>query len=146
MQGNGVDKNIELTIVIVDDSPDDHFFIKEALSEFKNIAFRDYYNGEDFLRYLEDRLDNPPHKHIYPNILILDINMPRLTGFEVIELAKKKDLKDSLRFYILTTSLTEPDQGKCRALNIRCFMKPFNIDHFTELLEAMIRDCTENNG
>jgi response regulator RpfG family c-di-GMP phosphodiesterase len=134
-----VDKDIKLSIAIVDDCKEDHILIKMALKEFKNIVFSDFYNGEDFLHFLEGENILSQTKH--PNIVILDVNMPKMTGFQVFDLIDRKNLRDHMRFFILTTSVTEMEWSNCRKHKLKCFQKPFNINDFRELLEEMIMEA-----
>ncbi|MFL5765663.1 MAG: response regulator [Bacteroidia bacterium] len=136
-----LDGNIELTIIIVDDSRDDHFFIKESLCHLKKIHFQDFYDGEDFLDFLEQPgiKKYPDSKH--PVIVILDVNMPKLTGFEVFDIIMKKNLRAHFHFFILTTSITEEGKSICKKYALECHQKPFLIDDFTTLLEKIIKDC-----
>jgi CheY-like chemotaxis protein len=133
-----IDKNIQLRIVIVDDSRDDHFFIKESLKEFRNISFISFYNGEDFLNYMNEKDKATDSNSKFPDIVILDINMPKLTGFEVFKKINECGLKKNIPFFILTTNLTEADIEKCRELKLQCHKKPFSIDKFSILLQEII--------
>jgi len=132
-------KDIKLKIVIVDDSKDDHYFIKESLSEFKNISFVSFYNGLDFFNYLLEKSKEIHTSSEMPDVVILDINMPRLTGFEVFEKVKEYGLEENIKFFILTTNLTEKDLENCRTLKLECHIKPFSIDAFSVLLQAIIK-------
>jgi CheY-like chemotaxis protein len=143
MKAPRLDENIELTIIIVDDCRDDHFFIKESLSHYKRIHFLDYYDGEDFLDFLEEQSKRNGFKSKHPVIVILDVNMPKLTGFEVFEMIELKNLKHHIRFYILTTSVTDTEKSKCKKYGLECHQKPFLIDDFTRLLEKIIEDCAQ---
>jgi chemotaxis family two-component system response regulator Rcp1 len=132
-----IDKDIELKIIIVDDSADDHFFIKKSMRDFKKIEWVCFFNGEEFLAYLQKKAKHEENK--LPDIVILDINMPRLTGFEVFELVKERGLQKSIAFYILTTNLTQSDLEKCAELGLDCYKKPFAIDSFRTMIEKMIQ-------
>jgi CheY-like chemotaxis protein len=138
MSAKNIPKDIKLTIVIVDDNPAEHFFIKNALNGFKNILYNDYHNGEDFLRFLEEKNKKPRPSNAYPDIVILDVNMPGMSGFEVFNLIEKKNLKSHTRFYILTTNITDAERENCKRFQLRCYKKPFDLDDFTELLEDII--------
>jgi two-component system, response regulator len=135
-----LNKDIKLKIVIVDDSMDDHFFIKEALEEFKNITFVSFYNGVDFLNYIKEKSKEAHHSSELPDIVILDVNMPKLTGFEVFEKVKEYKVEEIIKFFVLTTSLTDRDLEKCKLLKLECHKKPFSIDAFSILLQAMIKN------
>jgi CheY-like chemotaxis protein len=131
-----LDKNIALKIIIVDDSPDDHFFIKESMKDFKNITWLSFFNGQEFLAYLQEMTTHD--KDELPHIVILDINMPRLTGFEVFETVKQRGLQEKIAFYILTSNLTHSDLEKCASYVLDCYKKPFSIDHFRTLIQKLI--------
>lgn len=136
-----LNKNIQLKIVIVDDSHDDHFFIKESLREFKNISFVSFYNGAEFLDYLiEKRSETNETPHL-PDVVILDINMPKLTGFEVFEKIKEYRIDEDIKFFILTTSLAEKDLEQCHRLGIECHKKPFSIEAFGILLQKIMANA-----
>lgn len=140
----GINKDIKLTLVIVDDSPEEHFFIKQALKDFKNILFNDYYNGEDFLRFLEERNKRPVLIKNLPDIVILDVNMPKMTGFEVFEIIEKRGLKKNIQFYVLTTNITERDRLNCEKYKLTCYKKPFDLDHFSNVLGEILKDFIES--
>jgi CheY-like chemotaxis protein len=131
-----IDKDVDLKIIIVDDSTDDHFFIKESMRDFKKIEWVSFFNGGEFLKYLQEMTKHS--KDELPDIVILDINMPKLTGFEVFELVKERGLQESIAFYILTTNLTHSDLEKCAKFGLDCYKKPFSIDHFRTMIEKMI--------
>jgi CheY-like chemotaxis protein len=140
----GIDKNIKLTIVIVDDSPEEHFFIKKALKDFKNILFNDYYSGEDFLRFLEEKNKKPLAIKTFPDIVILDINMPKMTGFEVFDEIERRGLKKNIKFYVLTTDVTERDRIDCEKHDLACYKKPFNFENFRNVLQEMLKEYIES--
>ena len=49
---NPLDKVARLHLIVVDDNPDDHFFIRIALAGYPNVTIRSFYSGEQFLNYL----------------------------------------------------------------------------------------------
>lgn len=138
---NCPDLDIKLNIAIVDDNESDHYFIKSSLASFKNISFQSFYNGEEFVNFIKDRNESDPG-HEMPDIVILDINMPKLNGFEVFETCLRENIQQKIYFTILSTSITPADKAKCDELNLDCNVKPFTIDNFKTLLEQII--CTFN--
>ncbi len=79
-----------LHILLADDDTDDRFFFKKALEEI-SIVFRltTVNNGEDLINYLTENSDH------LPDVLFLDLSMPRKTGFEcLIEIKENEKLKD----------------------------------------------------
>lgn len=132
--------NVQLTLIIVDDNKDDHYFIKQALKKYSGVNIISFYNGETFLEYLKKRSETLVVKkeNEWPDIVLLDINMPKLNGFEVFEKTLSLNVKDSIKFYILTTSLTEHDREQCECLGLECFVKPFTPDQFVRILERIL--------
>ena len=66
-----------------------------------------------------------------PSIVILDINMPRLNGFEFLEEVRKDPVLRSLNVFILTTSNDELDREAARDLNVAGFIeKPLSFEKF----------------
>jgi CheY-like chemotaxis protein len=98
-------------ILLAEDSPDDVFLIRSA---FKKNGFRDSIhvvsNGEEVLRYLKgegayaDRKQYP-----VPHLLLLDLNMPRLNGFEVLSWIRARQEWMCLPVIVLTTSFYGPE-------------------------------------
>lgn len=131
-----MDQNTGLRIFVVDDSKEDHFFIKEGLKDF-NIYFQSFYDGEEFYLHMLNKKNDPTYQH--PDIVILDINMPKLTGFEVYEKMIKDDLQDNIKFFILTTTLSDRDKERGVRLGIDCYTKPFSISEFSKLLQELIK-------
>jgi len=83
--------NMQIKILVAEDSATDRFIIKNMLSEYTVLTACD---GVEAMRVLEE------HEGI--NILILDLNMPNMDGFQVLELLKENERYRELRTIILT--------------------------------------------
>ena len=79
-----------LNILLAEDDTDDRFFFDKALSELPIAThLTTVHDGEQLLKYLSE---NPEH---LPDVIFLDINMPRKTGYECMaEIKENKLLKD----------------------------------------------------
>jgi CheY-like chemotaxis protein len=135
-----LDKNISLKVVIVDDTEDDHFFIKKALSGYKNITFLSLYDGSSLLKYLQEKHQVKREERTLPDVIILDINMPKLNGFEVFRKLKEQDLLADIKFFILSSSVTDVDSVKCNEFQLDCYTKPFTTQNFQSLLERIFHE------
>ena len=95
-------QQVPLNILLADDDLDDRSFFEKALEEIP-IATKlvMVYNGEQLM----DHLDNKAN--LIPDILFLDLSMPRKTGFEcLVEIKENKRLKD-IPVIMFTTSFTK---------------------------------------
>jgi CheY-like chemotaxis protein len=90
-----------LHILLADDDVDDRFFFDKALKEIPIYTdLVTVYNGEQLMKYLGENTDN------LPDLLFLDLSMPRKTGFECLsEIKENMKLKD-LPVIMFTTSFT----------------------------------------
>ena len=93
-----------ISIILADDDEDDRLFFKDAFEELKiNTNVTTCFDGVDLMDYLSKP------ETILPNILFLDLNMPRKNGFECL-LEIRKDLKyKDVAIAIYSTSSSEED-------------------------------------
>jgi len=82
---------LQIKILVADDSATDRMIIKNILSDYCVLTARD---GEETIRMLEE--------HDGINLLILDLNMPKMDGFQVLEYIKENERYKNLRTIILT--------------------------------------------
>ena len=91
-------------IYIIDDDDDDRLLIKDALEGvIENLKIIEFDNGIDFLEQI--RLSPPPFN---PVLVLLDINMPRMSGLEVIS-ALRVDFDSELLPIIAISTASNPD-------------------------------------
>jgi len=123
-------------ILLIDDSEADNF-LHEYLLKKSGLVENVYtaLNVEKAIAFLEDY--NKENKQL-PEVILLDINMPRLNGWEFLDMMNSKphmDLSKSA-IYMLTTSLNPDDKDKAmikyKLKNF--FNKPLNIDHINEII------------
>lgn len=124
-------------ILLVEDSPTDILLTQEALSE-TTIPIRlhvaeDGVRAMAFLRKEGGFADAPR-----PDLILLDLNMPRKDGREVlVEVKADADLK-IIPVIVLSTSSAESDVLNSYKLHANCYItKPFAFDSFVEMLKAL---------
>lgn len=93
--------SIPLNILLADDDLDDRNFFEKALSELPVAAtLSTVKNGEQLMEYLMENADQ------LPDVLFLDLSMPRKTGFECLAEIKENEKLNNLTVIMFTTSFT----------------------------------------
>jgi len=131
-----------ITILIADDDPDDRMLALEALNEnhlTNNIYFVE--DGEELLDYLHHRgqytdVASAPR----PEMILLDLNMPRMDGRESIrEIKSTAELRD-IPVVILTTSKSEEDIARTYNLGANSYItKPVTFEGLVEVMRGLRR-------
>jgi CheY-like chemotaxis protein len=124
----------ELTeILLVEDSLADVELTLEALAEAKVanrvVVRRD---GESAIAYLREAADG------LPGLVILDLNLPRRTGLEVLAMMRADELLRRIPVAVLTTSSADADVLRTYELGANCFLtKPVDIDQFIHVVQSI---------
>lgn len=126
-------KNVH--ILLVEDNEGDILLTVEALEEGRiaNVieVARD---GQEAVNKLEADLVN----NNLPDLILLDINLPKMNGHEVLEKLKKNENFKHIPVIILSTSSSEMDIMKSYNNHANCFItKPVEIDDFVKAIESI---------
>lgn len=91
-----------MTVALADDDSDDRMFFTDAFDEIKiKTKVKTFNDGVDLMNYLN--IDDA----ILPNVLFLDLNMPKKSGFECLKEIKKNDRFKDIAIVIYSTSSSE---------------------------------------
>lgn len=124
-------------ILIVDDSPTDVLMAREAFGKNQMISdITVVEDGVEALAYL--RKEGKYRASATPDLIVLDLNLPRKDGREVlIELKQDEELK-SIPVVILTTSKAEDDVLRAYELHANCFItKPVDFKTFEGVVRSI---------
>jgi CheY-like chemotaxis protein len=127
------------SILLIEDSEDDVFMMQRAFRK-ANIPnpLQVATNGAEGLDYLEGRgafADRT--KFPVPIIVFLDLNLPKKSGFEVLEYARQQPVLKMLTIYILSSSTRPSDVERAAQLGANgYFIKPTQIEKLQELVQA----------
>ena len=124
-------------ILLVEDSPGDVRLTEEALrdAEVPN-SLHVARDGEEAMRFLrrEEGFEDAPR----PDLILLDLNMPRMDGREVLAEIKKDPELRRIPVIILTTSQSEDDIAEAYSLSANCYVaKPVDLDEFLDVVRAI---------
>lgn len=129
-----------ITILMADDDADDRLMTKDALEESR--VLNDLYfveDGEELLDYLYQRGKYAePNAAPRPNIILLDLNMPRKDGREALrEIKADPDLR-RIPVVVMTTSKAEEDIYRSYDLGANSFItKPVTFERLVEMMRAL---------
>ena len=126
-----------IEILLVEDNPGDVRLTQEALGEAKvrnNLAVAK--DGVEALSYL--RREPPFEDATRPDLILLDLNLPRKDGREVLaEIKADADLR-RLPVVVLTTSSAEKDVLESYNLYANCYItKPVDLDQFVRIVSSI---------
>lgn len=126
-----------LLVLLVEDNEGDVRLIKEAFNESKiDKRFSVARDGEDALNYLYRR--GQYSGSMRPDIILLDINLPRKNGFEVLEQIKKDPELRRIPVIMLSSSSSEDHVYKSYDLNANCYLtKPVDFDEYTQVVRII---------
>lgn len=124
-------------ILLVEDNPADVNLLSECLREAAvPHQLHVTANGEEALEFLCRQGDyvNAPR----PHLILLDLNLPRKSGHEVLEELKCDALLHNIPVIVLSSSANECDVGRAYDLHANCYIqKPFELDSFVRVIHAI---------
>jgi two-component system, chemotaxis family, response regulator Rcp1 len=126
-----------IEILLVEDNPGDVDLAREALESSKmRNALQVVNDGEEAMAYLLQK--GGYAKAARPDLILLDLNLPKKDGREVLaEIKAHKDLK-RIPVVILTTSKAEEDILKSYNLHANCYItKPIDLNQFIKVVKAI---------
>jgi chemotaxis family two-component system response regulator Rcp1 len=124
-------------ILLVEDNPGDIRLTQEALKESQiEITLDVVSDGEQAVDFLMQR--NKYVDSVRPNIILLDLNLPKKNGIEVLKEIKAHDLLKRIPVIVLTTSDAEHDISKAYDLHANCYiLKPVDFDDFANVIKLI---------
>jgi len=130
-------------ILFAEDDKNDIFLMRRA---FDNAGFLNplfvVHNGQQAIHYLEGKGDyTPREKYPLPGLLLLDLKMPLMDGFDVLAWLRTQSQFDTLPVVVLTSSKLETDVEKSRELGVYDYrVKPHSFEDLVRLLDD-VRKC-----
>lgn len=131
------DLSSPIEILLVEDNPGDVRLTQEVLKEGKvHNQLSVVENGVQALSFLKK--ENGYKDAPTPDLILLDLNMPKKDGREVLlDIKKDKDLK-KIPVVVLTTSQAEEDILKVYDLNANCYVsKPVDLAQFIDVVKSI---------
>ena len=129
--------NRPINILLVEDNPGDIRLIQETCQHGKVLnnlsVVRDGVEAMAFLRQEEPFADA-----VCPDIILLDLNLPKKDGREVLEEIKQDPYLRRTPVVVLTTSKAEEDVLRTYNLHVNCYIvKPVDLDQFIKIVQLI---------
>lgn len=128
-------KSIE--ILLVEDSPTDVLIAREALAEARIInTIHVAEDGVEAMQFL--RREGNYANAVRPDLILLDLNLPRKNGREVLAEIKADETLKSIPVVVLTTSEAEEDVLRSYNLHANCYVvKPVGFENFVKAVRSI---------
>ena len=129
-------------ILVVDDDLEDCQMIREALSESRLLNDVHFlHDGEQLLSFLyEKHQSSKPERNLLPGLILLDLNMPKMDGREVLKELKKHPHLLQIPIIVLTTSQAEEDIARSYNLGANSFItKPIEFEQLVQVMRDLGR-------
>ena len=119
------------TIFLVDDDDDDIYLARLTFTaHFPDWALISFEDGQSLIDHLASHPDKP-----LPDLIIMDLNMPRLTGHETLIILKRHSQWKKVPVAILSTSSNIDDQTRSEAIGACAFLvKPASVDKLAAII------------
>lgn len=131
---------IQNPILLVEDNRDDELLTLRALK--KNRILNEVVVARDGAEALDYLFGAGPHEgrdlSVMPQVILLDLNLPRVSGLEVLRRLRKDDRTKLLAVVVLTSSKEDEDILKSYSLGANSYVrKPVDFAEFTEAVSAL---------
>jgi two-component system, chemotaxis family, response regulator Rcp1 len=126
-----------IEILLVEDNPGDVRLTLEAFKEGKVLnnltVMKDGVEALDYLHRQGPYANSPQ-----PDLILLDLNLPRKDGREVLEIIKADERLRKIPVVVLTTSAAEEDIARAYSRHANCYItKPVDLDQFLRVIHSI---------
>lgn len=141
----GHDPKDSIEIVLVDDNLADQEIARRVFGSQTNVCkLRILSDGQQALTYLDPNLNDEAFgERELPDLILMDINMPRLSGIDVLRSIKSDKSLQHIPVLMLTTSALESDIRDSYRLGCSSYiLKPSDVPEFSSLLKQLLHYWT----
>lgn len=119
-------------ILLIEDDELDVISVRRSLSKLdKDYKLEIAYNGKEALTMLKE-------KQLQPDVILLDLNMPKMNGIEFLRILRKDEQLRDMKVFIMTTSAETADRVMTESLGVSGYIiKPLNYTDNTKRSDSM---------
>jgi len=133
-------------LLLVEDNPADAYLVREALTPFLvqgTLELSTVASGEAALAFLQHH--EPYRQPALPDLILLDINLLRISGMEVLLKIKQDTQLRLVPVMMLTSSGLEPEIAQCYELGASAFfIKPYGLEQFLHVVQLTVEFWSTN--
>ena len=135
---NSFNSTNPLNILLVEDNPGDVRLVKEAIhGNPRDIELAVARDGEEAITILRQNVQDRPH--CLPALILLDLNLPKKNGREVLAEIKKDPALKRIPVVVFSASQAETDIKATYDLHTNCYIpKPIDLDQFLNTIWAIL--------
>ena len=121
-----------INILLIEDNEGDIMLTKEAFEESKIVNnITSIKDGQEAINFFESLKVKDEH----PQLVLLDINLPKVSGHDVLAYIKNNERFKSIPVIMLTTSSSEKDKTACYQNHVNCYItKPVEVEDFIDAI------------
>jgi CheY-like chemotaxis protein len=127
--------------LLVEDDPHDAFLVKQEFDNASHLGFQHVCDGHEAVRYLKGVGEySDRQKHPLPDVILLDLKMPRFSGFDFLEWLHSKAPDDErlIPVVVMSSSALQEDVKRAYALGANSYMtKPIDWTTFRERIKLL---------
>lgn len=124
-------------VLLIEDDAADIELTQEALLDSKlHVSLNAVRSGAEAFTYL--RREHPFESVILPDLILLDLNLPGMSGKEILQTIRSQQEICHIPVAVLTTSQAQEDIDDSYKLGANCYVsKPVGLDEFTQVIHAL---------
>ncbi|MEJ7912424.1 MAG: response regulator [Chitinophagaceae bacterium] len=127
-------------VLYADDDADDLLLVEEAFADYGwDVDLKTWSNGADVLNYL----NNMPVTEPAPCLIILDINMPKMSGKETLVKIRQLSRFANVPVIFFTTSSMQRDKDFAASYEAGLLTKPIDINGMEGIINRFLTQCTQ---
>jgi len=132
-----MDRTRPINILLIEDNPGDVRLTQEAFKEGRmDIDLSVTMDGVEAVKFLKK--EEKYAEAVTPDLILLDLNLPKMDGREVLEVVKSDPSLKRIPVVVLTTSNAEQDILKSYNLHVNCYInKPVDFDKFFDIIQKI---------
>lgn len=133
------DKKTPFNVLIVEDDDSEIYIIEKILKDYeKKICLMNLTDGDSAIKHLK-RLGDNDKEVFLPNLILLDLNLPKKDGFEVLEVKSNISTLKNIPVVVLTSSDYEKDVIRAYGLGANAYtVKPLSYKAYKKLIISIL--------